>query len=62
MKRSIQIKDLTHMTVSPGKDQLIIFHSPDNNDLIVHLQGEMNLLKEDRIGEVVGIVCKKYLE
>lgn len=62
MKRTVAIKDITSLSVSPGKDQLIIFHSDQANDLIVALQGERDPLKEDRVGEVVGIVCKRYQE
>lgn len=40
----------------------MVFHSPKNNDLVFSLQGEHTTLKEDRIGELVGIVCKKYHE
>ncbi|XP_016990554.1 unconventional myosin ID [Drosophila rhopaloa] len=59
-KRCIGIRELTSISVSPGRDQLIAFHSPKNKDLVFALQGEYTPLKEDRIGEVVGIVCKKY--
>ncbi|XP_037927724.1 unconventional myosin ID [Teleopsis dalmanni] len=62
MNRSIYIKDLTGISISPGRDQLIVFHSPLNNDLVFALQGEHTPLKEDRIGEIVGIVCKKYYD
>lgn len=50
------------ISVSPGRDQLIVFHSPKGNDLVVALQGESNPLKEDRIGELVGLVAKRYFE
>lgn len=62
LKRTIAIKDLTAISVSPAKDQLIIFHSDGGNDLLVALQGERDNLKEDRIGEVIGVVCKRFLE
>ncbi|XP_068150663.1 unconventional myosin ID [Drosophila tropicalis] len=62
LNHTIAIKDLTSISVTPGRDQLIVFHSPDNNDLVFALQGETSTLKEDRIGEVVGIVCKKYYD
>ncbi|XP_053960865.1 unconventional myosin ID isoform X2 [Anastrepha ludens] len=62
MNRSISIKDLTSISISPGRDQLIVFHSPTNNDLVFALQGENSQLKEDRIGEVVGVICKKYFD
>lgn len=62
MKRTVQIRELTSISVSPGRDQLIVFHSHHNNDLIVNLQAEHTQLKEDRIGEIIGHVCKKYYE
>lgn len=53
---------LTGISVSPGRDQLIVFHSPRGNDLVVVLQGETSSLKEDRIGELVGLTAKRYFE
>jgi myosin I len=61
MKRSIPIKEIASITVSPGRDQLVVFHH-QSNDLIISLQGEHTQLKEDRVGEIVGHVCKKYFE
>uniref|UniRef100_A0A336LD10 CSON003595 protein n=1 Tax=Culicoides sonorensis TaxID=179676 RepID=A0A336LD10_CULSO len=62
MKRSISIKEMTGISVSPGRDQLIVFHSANNNDLVVALQGENQPLKEDRVGEILAHVCKKYMD
>lgn len=53
---------LLGISVSPGRDQLIVFHSPKENDLVIALQGEDNPLKEDRIGELVAIIAKRYFE
>lgn len=53
---------LTGVSVSPGRDQLVVFHSTNNNDLVVSLTGESQPLKEDRIGEIVAHVCKMYRE
>lgn len=53
---------LLGISVSPGQDQLIVFHSPKENDLVVVLQGEDQVLKEDRIGELVALVSKRYFE
>lgn len=53
---------LLGISVSPGKDQLIVLHSPKENDLVVTLQGENNPLKEDRIGELIAIIAKRYFE
>uniref|UniRef100_A0A1A9UX91 Myosin motor domain-containing protein n=1 Tax=Glossina austeni TaxID=7395 RepID=A0A1A9UX91_GLOAU len=60
LNRSIAIKELTSISISTGRDQLIVFHCPSNNDLVFALQAENGTLKEDRIGELVGIVCKRY--
>lgn len=57
-----KIEQLLGISVSPGKDQLIVFHSPKENDLVVALEGEDNPLKEDRIGEVVAIIAKRFYE
>ncbi|KAG5676510.1 hypothetical protein PVAND_006341 [Polypedilum vanderplanki] len=62
MKRSIAIREISSISISPGRDQLIVFHSHHNNDLIVNLQGEHTQLKDDRIGEIIGHVCKKYYD
>ena len=53
---------LTAVSVSPGRDQLIVFHSTNNNDLVVSLTGENQPLKEDRVGEIVAHVCKIFKE
>uniref|UniRef100_A0A182MQJ1 Myosin motor domain-containing protein n=1 Tax=Anopheles culicifacies TaxID=139723 RepID=A0A182MQJ1_9DIPT len=60
MKRTVPIKEITSISVSPGRDQLAVFHSHHNNDLIVSLQGEHQPLKEDRIGELVAHVVRRY--
>lgn len=39
-----------------------MFHSPKENDLVVALQGEDNPLKEDRIGELIALVAKRFYE
>lgn len=54
---------VTGLSVSPGKDQLVVFHTKDNRDLIVCLQG-MVPAGESRIGELVGTLLshfKRYL-
>lgn len=54
---------LTSISISPGRDQLIVFHSPRQNDLVVNLQKESAQLgDEDRIGEIVARICKRYKE
>lgn len=53
---------LKGISVSPGRDQLVVFHSTTNNDLVLSLSGENQPLKEDRVGEIIAHVCKKYFE
>lgn len=50
---------VTGMSVSPGKDQLVVFHTKDNRDLIVCLQG-MVPAGESRIGELVGTLLSHF--
>uniref|UniRef100_A0A8D3CLN0 Myosin 1D n=1 Tax=Scophthalmus maximus TaxID=52904 RepID=A0A8D3CLN0_SCOMX len=51
--KSIPLYNVTGMSVSPGKDQLVVFHTKDSRDLVVCLQG-MVPANENRIGELVG--------
>lgn len=62
MKRTVVIKEITSISVSPGRDQLVVFHSHHNNDLVIALQGEHQPLKEDRVGEIIAHVSKRHYE
>lgn len=62
MKRSLELRDLTALSVTPGRDQLVILHTAKGNDLVVALQGEDQVLKEDRVGELVGLLCNRYTQ
>lgn len=55
MKKRTPITDITGLSVSPGRDQLITIHTNQGNDIVVSL-----ITKEDRIGELVGILCNTY--
>ncbi|GAB1601174.1 unconventional myosin-Id [Argonauta hians] len=57
MKAGIPFINLTGLSVSPDTDQLVIFHMKDGNDLVVSLQHSN---QEDRVGEVVGAICKNW--
>uniref|UniRef100_A0AAR2LS03 Myosin ID n=1 Tax=Pygocentrus nattereri TaxID=42514 RepID=A0AAR2LS03_PYGNA len=62
--KSIPLYNVTGVSVSPGKDQLVVFHTKDNRDLIVCLQG-MVPAGESRIGELVGTLLshfKRYID
>ncbi|KAL7856984.1 hypothetical protein SRHO_G00158830 [Serrasalmus rhombeus] len=57
--KSIPLYNVTGVSVSPGKDQLVVFHTKDNRDLIVCLQG-MVPAGESRIGELVGTLLSHF--
>ncbi|XP_047111722.1 unconventional myosin ID [Schistocerca piceifrons] len=57
MRKGSSISEVTGLSVSPGRDQLIVIHSNKGNDLVVSLQAN-----EDRIGELVAILCSRYHE
>ena len=46
---------MTGLSVSPGPDQLIIVHLEGGNDLVLCLETRDH---EDRVGELVGNLCK----
>lgn len=50
---------VTGVSVSPGKDQLVVFHTKDSRDLVVCLQG-MVPANESRIGELVGTLLSHF--
>lgn len=56
---SLAPSQLTGVSVSPGKDQLVVFHTKDNRDLVVCLQG-MVPASESRIGELVGALLSHF--
>uniref|UniRef100_A0A8C7Y559 Unconventional myosin-Id n=1 Tax=Oryzias sinensis TaxID=183150 RepID=A0A8C7Y559_9TELE len=56
--KSIPLYNVTGVSVSPGKDQLVVFHTKDSRDLVVCLQG-MVPANESRIGELVDYVLLK---
>ncbi|XP_033193175.1 unconventional myosin ID [Bombus vosnesenskii] len=55
MKKGMPITEITGLSVSPGKDQLITIHSNRGNDFIMSI-----IAKDDRVGELVGILSNKY--
>lgn len=57
MKEGVAIGALTGLSVTPGQDQLVVFHCPGGNDFVVSLH---NTAKEDRVGELVGIICNAF--
>lgn len=59
MKEGTNISDITGLSVSPGQDQLIVVHCVGGNDLVVSLH---SLKQEDRIGELIGVLCSAYFQ
>uniref|UniRef100_A0A673BH38 Myosin ID n=1 Tax=Sphaeramia orbicularis TaxID=375764 RepID=A0A673BH38_9TELE len=57
--KSIPLYNVTGVSVSPGKDQLVVFHTKDSRDLVVCLQG-MVPANESRIGELVGTLLSHF--
>lgn len=55
----MSVSQVTGVSVSPGKDQLVVFHTKDNRDLVVCLQG-MVPANESRIGELVGALLSHF--
>lgn len=56
---SLAPSQVTGVSVSPGKDQLVVFHTKDSRDLVVCLQG-MVPANESRIGELVGTLLSHF--
>lgn len=55
MKKVMNIAEITGLSVSPGRDQLIIIHSNHGNDFIASIE-----TTDDKIGEIVGILSNAY--
>jgi myosin-1 len=54
MKKSgIIIDDVIGLSLTPGKEQLIVIHLISNNDLVFYME-----TKNDRVGELVGYMMK----
>lgn len=57
--KSTPLYNVTGVSVSPGKDQLVVFHTKDSKDLVVCLQG-MVPAHDSRIGELVGTLLSHF--
>lgn len=55
MKKGMPIAEITGLSVSSGRDQLITIHSNRGNDFIMSI-----VAKDDRVGELVGILSNRY--
>lgn len=52
-KTGISINDIAGLSVTSGKEQLIVVHLASNNDLVFYMH-----TKVDHVGEFVGHVAK----
>lgn len=55
LRKGIPIAEITGLSISPGRDQLITIHSNRGNDFIMSI-----IAKDDRVGELVGILSNRY--
>lgn len=58
MKKGLPINQITGISISPGIDQLIVIHSNLGNDLVLSLH--LNQIKDDLVGELVGVLLTRY--
>ncbi|XP_074019006.1 unconventional myosin-Id isoform X2 [Numenius arquata] len=57
--KTIPLYNLVGLSVSNGKDQLVVFHTKDNKDLIVCLFSK-EPSNDSRIGELVGVLASHF--
>ncbi|XP_068023276.1 LOW QUALITY PROTEIN: unconventional myosin-Id [Melanerpes formicivorus] len=57
--KTIPLYNLVGLSVSNGKDQLVVFHTKDNKDLIVCLFSK-EPSSDSRIGELVGVLASHF--
>uniref|UniRef100_A0A8C5Q6D7 Myosin ID n=1 Tax=Leptobrachium leishanense TaxID=445787 RepID=A0A8C5Q6D7_9ANUR len=57
---SCQVRKVTGISVTNGKDQLVIFHTKDQKDLIVCLGANEQTPNDNRVGELVGVMVNHF--
>ncbi|OXB56645.1 hypothetical protein ASZ78_003936 [Callipepla squamata] len=57
--KTIPLYNLVGLSVSNGKDQLVVFHTKDNKDLIVCLFSK-EPPNDNRVGELVGVLASHF--
>uniref|UniRef100_A0A8C9L3Z7 Myosin ID n=1 Tax=Pavo cristatus TaxID=9049 RepID=A0A8C9L3Z7_PAVCR len=57
--KTIPLYNLVGLSVSNGKDQLVVFHTKDNKDLIVCLFSK-EPSNDSRVGELVGVLASHF--
>ena len=51
---------VTGLSVTEGPDQLFVIHVEGGNDFVFCLQDRKSAGKEERVGELVGIICRQF--
>uniref|UniRef100_A0A0B7ADG6 Myosin motor domain-containing protein n=2 Tax=Arion vulgaris TaxID=1028688 RepID=A0A0B7ADG6_9EUPU len=54
MTKGTSFSEVTGLSLTPGKDQLVVIHLSGGNDFVLCLQ---NPAHEERAGELVGVMC-----
>ncbi|XP_053308987.1 unconventional myosin-Id isoform X2 [Spea bombifrons] len=57
---STPLYNVSGISVTNGKDQLVVFHTKDHKDLIVCLGENGTLTSESRVGELVGVLANHF--
>ncbi|NXD28798.1 MYO1D protein, partial [Spelaeornis formosus] len=57
--KAIPLYNLVGLSVSNGKDELVVFHTKDNNDLVVCLFSN-DPSNDSKIGELVGVLASHF--
>lgn len=52
-KPGLPMADIIGVSVTPGKEQLVVVHTASNNDLIFYMN-----TKTERVGEFIGRLAK----
>ena len=55
----VSLPQVTGISLSPGKDQLVILHLLGNNDIVLCLTPANG---EDRAPELVGVLCHQFMQ
>ncbi|XP_072029754.1 unconventional myosin-Id-like [Amphiura filiformis] len=59
MRAGVALSEVTGISLSTGKDQLVILHLLGNNDIVVCLTSPNG---EDRAPELVGVLCNQFMQ
>jgi len=60
MNDGIPLGKVTGLSTTEGPDQLFVIHVEGGNDLVICLLDKKSAGKEERVGELVGIICRQF--